>query len=324
MITTAHFSNYQNTKIIAGLDGLRAISIFAVVWHHVVGPVDILRFTRFGFLGVDLFFVISGYLIVTLLLREKTKKGDFSLKNFYIRRMLRIFPLYFGFIFGLAFIYYVFAKDSAFGQQFLRDLPWHVLFLANFYPVAFSITWSLAAEEQFYLVWPFIEKHMAKFIYPCLIFAIGVNQFHNFKRDFVSATFGIPETVMETTFTPILFGVLAAHLLHHQKTFELLEKLFNFKFSVIALFFLLLLLLTLTPNDIAGLPLLLIHILLALIVVSLFHIHCIMVARKILSLIGIDHVLILFIAAFAITYVVAELSYRFYEKRFLTLKSSFK
>ncbi len=353
MLPKTHFANYQKTKIIAGLDGLRAISIIAVVWHHTVGSVDKASFTRFGFLGVDLFFVISGFLIVTLLLREKTKKGDISLKNFYVRRMLRIFPLYFGFIFGLAFIYSVFARDSAFGQQFLSDLPWHVLFLANFYPVAFSITWSLAAEEQFYLIWPFIEKHMGKLIYPCLIFAIGINQFHNFKRDFVSTTLGIPKTVMETTFTPILLGVLAAHLLHQPKTFQLLERLFNFRYSVISLFAMLLLLLSFSPNDIAGLPLLSIHILLSLIVVSvvvspnnfvtkalsynvigrigaisfgiyLFHIHCIMIARKILSIIGIDDRIILLLVTFAITFVVAELSYRFYEKRFLSLKSNFK
>ena len=140
MQKSEHFADYQKSKRFAGLDGLRAISIIAVVWHHTVGPLQAINFTRFGFLGVDLFFILSGFLIVTLLLREKKKTGDISLKNFYVRRILRIFPLYFGFILGLAFIYYVFAQESAFGQEFLRDLPWHVLFLANFYPVAFSIT----------------------------------------------------------------------------------------------------------------------------------------------------------------------------------------
>lgn len=353
MSAAAQFANYQKTKIIAGLDGLRAISIFAVVWHHTVGAVESISFSRFGFLGVDLFFVISGFLIVTLLLREKTKKGDISLKNFYARRVLRIFPLYFGVILGLAFIYYVFVPGSAFGQQFLSDLPWHVLFLANFYPVSFSITWSLAAEEQFYLIWPFIEKHLGKFIYLGLAFAIGVNQFYNFKRDFVSENFGIPKTFMETTYTPILLGVLAAHLLHQQKTFEIFEKLLNSKISTIVLFSVLLILLSTAPQDIAGLTLISIHILLMLIVISivvspnqpitnalsframrrigaisfgiyLFHIHCIMVARKLLSIASIDNNILLFLVSFAITACVAELSYRFYEQRFLALKSNFK
>jgi len=252
----------------------------------------------------------------------------------------------------LAFIYFVFARESDFGRQFLHELPIHLFFLANIFPVGFSITWSLAAEEQFYLIWPFIEKHLGKFIYILLAIMIGLNQFHNFKREFVAANFGVPTTVMETTFTPILFGVLLAHLLNQPRTFLLVEKLLRFKFSPIILFSVLLLLLNVMPRDIGGLPLLCIHTLLALIVAAiivspqsmlttvlsgtavtrigavsfgiyLFHIHCIMVVRGILSSMNIDNNVLLFAASFATTFLVAELSYRFYEQRFLQLKSRF-
>src|SRR5579872_1045252 len=83
---------YLSTKYFPSLDGLRAISILAVIWYHD----PLLRLIwRTGFLGVHLFFVISGFLITTLLLREKSEFGKISLKNFYIRRTLRIFPAYY-------------------------------------------------------------------------------------------------------------------------------------------------------------------------------------------------------------------------------------
>ena len=97
-------------------------------------------------MGVDLFFVISGFLIVTLLLREREKNGCISLKAFYIRRSLHIFPLYYGFILALAGLYYFFYKDSEFGTALLGELPIYLLYLANFYPVAFAIVLSLASE----------------------------------------------------------------------------------------------------------------------------------------------------------------------------------
>ena len=158
---------------------------------------------------------------------------------------------------------------------------------------------------------------------------------------------------METTFTPIFLGVLAAHLLHQERTYELFRKLLSFKLSGPVLFSALLILLSFIPKSIAGLPLLSIHVLLSLIVISvvvspknlptkllsfrllsrigvisfgiyLFHIHCIMVARKLLSIAGINEKIVLFLVTLIITTIVAEFSYRFYESKFLRLKSKFK
>ena len=78
------YREFRKTTIFGSLDGLRALSILAVIWHHAGTPNTSLRLFNRGFLGVDLFFVISGFLIVTLLLREQSCLGEMSLKKFYI------------------------------------------------------------------------------------------------------------------------------------------------------------------------------------------------------------------------------------------------
>jgi hypothetical protein len=86
-------ATYLATRTFGCLDGLRALAIVAVVWHHAVpAGVGVAALDR-GFLGVDLFFVVSGYLIVTLLLRERDRRGAIDLRAFYMRRLLRIVPL---------------------------------------------------------------------------------------------------------------------------------------------------------------------------------------------------------------------------------------
>ena len=79
---------YLETRVFGSLDGLRAASILAVVWHHTPLVYPDLVLSRRGFLGVDLFFIISGFLIVTLLLRERRRSGRISLRGFYVRRFL--------------------------------------------------------------------------------------------------------------------------------------------------------------------------------------------------------------------------------------------
>ena len=115
--------------VFGGLDGLRFFSILAVVWHHSPNRLGSLRIEELGFLGVDLFFVISRFLIVTLLLRERDLKGEISLKKFYIRRSLRIFPLYYGFLFVLSILYLFFNKDSKNTARFSHELPVYLVYL---------------------------------------------------------------------------------------------------------------------------------------------------------------------------------------------------
>jgi peptidoglycan/LPS O-acetylase OafA/YrhL len=154
---------------IPALDGLRGIAILLVVVFHFSQPAYsptatglrllIQRFTGAGWVGVDLFFVLSGFLITSILYEAKQSDGYF--KNFYMRRVLRIFPLYYGVLF-VAFVvlplirpyqtgfYKTISHNQFFLWTYLQNyvqLPWEGW-------AGFTHFWSLAVEEQFYLVWP--------------------------------------------------------------------------------------------------------------------------------------------------------------------------
>src|ERR1039457_5358555 len=90
------YENWLKRNNFIYFDGLRAISILAVILFHAAPRFNINScFIQSGYVGVDLFFVISGFLISTLLIREKSKYGKINLRYFYARRILRIFPLYY-------------------------------------------------------------------------------------------------------------------------------------------------------------------------------------------------------------------------------------
>ena len=164
----------ENAKVYyPGLDGLRGVAILLVVLYHYF------PFFRIGWIGVDLFFVLSGFLITSILLRTKNKKGYF--KNFYIRRTLRIFPLYFLFLLlfyiGLQLFFQQLGPRSVYGY-YMMNQNWFLTFLQNWLiikkgppPEPYLIHfWSLGVEEQFYLVWPLIvflikdEKKLQAFL----------------------------------------------------------------------------------------------------------------------------------------------------------------
>lgn len=134
------------------------LSIVPVVWHHS------LALPRAGVLGkgpagVALFFAISGFLITTLLLHERHATGHVALGAFYVRRALRIFPLYY---LALAlYTLWALVLGGPVGAHFLRTLPLYATYTANWFadfdvphPVLFAFAWSLCTEEQFYAFWP--------------------------------------------------------------------------------------------------------------------------------------------------------------------------
>ena len=219
-------ATFRAERSFKSLDGLRCLCIVAVIWHHAGSKGHGWPPLNLGFLGVDLFFVISGFLIVTLLLRETERQGTISLSKFYVRRTLRIFPLYYGVIVGLAIMYAFFRKDSQFGVRFVGELPYYLTYTANIAVVSFGIVWSLAAEEQFYLLWPPVEKYVRKHIATILIILIVINQLVNFHHvdSLVTTVVGNAEwmklNMLQVTFTPILLGIGAAHLLHDKKGFR--------------------------------------------------------------------------------------------------------
>ncbi|MEI6078838.1 MAG: acyltransferase [Verrucomicrobiota bacterium] len=137
------------------LDGWRAVSIALVLLLHssytsgFPSKLDrIINGFDAGVLGVRFFFVISGFLITCLLLREHAETSVISLKHFYARRALRILPVYFFYLVVLGFL----TRYSQAPSAWLANLT----FTTNFFPTPFATThfWSLAVEEQFYFLWP--------------------------------------------------------------------------------------------------------------------------------------------------------------------------
>ncbi len=155
---------------IPALDGLRGLAILLVVFHHAwfglhsatVPDVVVQRLAYFGWAGVDLFFVLSGFLITGILL--DTKESPHYFRNFYMRRVLRIFPAYYAFLVLLFFVLprtgLMYPQEAA---QLTANQPWYWSYTVNVLlgregwpatPWNTGHLWSLAVEEQFYLVWP--------------------------------------------------------------------------------------------------------------------------------------------------------------------------
>ncbi|MEP7264264.1 MAG: acyltransferase [Bacteroidota bacterium] len=161
---------YSSSKHLPVLDGVRGFAVFLVVVFHFYG-------IGFGWLGVDLFFVLSGFLITGILVDSKEKPHFF--RNFYARRTLRIFPLYY---FALIVFFILIAlnihqlKDPHFYTQ---HAAWYLLYIQNWLYAwkdwprdgVLNHFWSLAIEEQFYLFWPLLVYFLPtrKLLTTCII-----------------------------------------------------------------------------------------------------------------------------------------------------------
>ncbi|MEO5563223.1 MAG: acyltransferase, partial [Chitinophagaceae bacterium] len=142
------------------LDGLRGIAILLVIFHH---NFDFIPGSQFGYVGVDLFFVLSGFLITDILLKTRDTKN--FIQKFYIRRVLRIFPLYYLILFAF-FLFVPFISQLQYQYNYYHDnqsMTWfHMinwLYIFNQRPsdsMIFGHFWSLSVEEQFYILWPFL------------------------------------------------------------------------------------------------------------------------------------------------------------------------
>lgn len=151
------------------LDGLRALSVIAVILYHAN-----VSWLPGGFLGVEVFFVVSGYLITSLMLEERTASGRVNLRLFWIRRARRLLPALFVMLLATAIAVATFATDSA--PDFRRDVLPALLYVSNWWQIWFVETpyfaasdlpvlrhlWSLAVEEQWYLIWPLVFVVLAK------------------------------------------------------------------------------------------------------------------------------------------------------------------
>jgi peptidoglycan/LPS O-acetylase OafA/YrhL len=351
------YEAYRAVKVFSGLDGLRCLSILAVVWLHAGKSPWLERLfpaSEYGFLGVDLFFTISGFLIVTLLLRQRDKSGVISLKSFYYRRALRILPIYYGLVAVFAVLYFLVRPNSDNAAAFRSDFLPLLFFLTNWIPASgfFAITWSLAAEEQFYLLWPPIERWLSRYVAWFLGGALVVSQLIHFGLvdGFLERTFGWssrePAMLRETTFTPILLGVVLAHTLHDPRGFARIAGLLGRRWAALVCLLALVALCNVLPSDIRGWGRLFVHLtmfaLLASVVVRednalrrfltfpvvarigvlsygiyLLHHVALGVVHKLLGDVAHE---VAFLAGMALVVVMAELSFRFYETPFLRLK----
>jgi peptidoglycan/LPS O-acetylase OafA/YrhL len=166
---------YNDAKRIPQLDLLRSLAIASVFIFHLALDFTIpwlKPFGRYGWVGVDLFFVLSGFLITSQLLKSLVKNSSISLKDFYIRRGFRIWPAYF-FVLALYLLIPGFPEKSG-----MRPAWYFITFIQNFglnakTEGAFSHAWSLCVEEQFYLVLPAILLIMHRFGNPRRVVAFA-------------------------------------------------------------------------------------------------------------------------------------------------------
>ncbi len=198
------YDEYLGRRYFAPLDGLRAASILLVITAHTTDPL----FTRLhGAVGVTIFFVISGYLITTLLLREEERRGHARIKAFYIRRAFRILPLYYLTLAGYVVLIGILHLQAG-ASSVWHSLPWYLTYQNDLAPNGagiFGQSWSLAVEEKYYLLWP-------------LMFVIPVLLRHRLT---VAASLAAmtalaslwPSTRYFAIYTPILLGCVVALVL---------------------------------------------------------------------------------------------------------------
>lgn len=207
---------------IKALDGLRGTAALIVVCSHFYGLFGVTN----GNLGVDVFFVLSGFLITSLLLEEMKRTGTIGFRNFYIRRFLRLAPaliacvLFFG---AVDLIFGVFPRDII-----LKSMATSLLYVSNWIRASdawnlyeFGHTWSLSIEEQFYLIWPvallfFVSKVRtpAQILLSVLLIVAALEGYRQFliateaPKMWISASF-------HTRAGAIFMGAIPAIIMHY-------------------------------------------------------------------------------------------------------------
>ena len=230
LATNAH-ERFLTRSYFSSLDGLRCLAILPVIWHHST-PRPLPGLLGKGPAGVDLFFCISGFLITTLLVREKARFGSIRLRAFYARRALRILPLYYVVLASYVLYAVTLPASSAPRAHFFRTLPYYVTFTANWFgsfavthPILFAFSWSLCIEEQFYAFWPWLVDKLPRS--GALVAMLGLIALDYFTERGALA-FALPpgslgERVLTSFATPIGLGAVLALALDSTRGFAFLE-----------------------------------------------------------------------------------------------------
>ena len=240
----SEWTKFRSVRWFGSLDGLRAVAILAVIFHHACGfALEGTPFAGAGRHGVTLFFAISGFLITTLLLREREEHSTIRLRAFYARRALRIFPLYYAVLLLYVALVWLTEPNSEPGRAFVRHFPYFATYTSNWFVhlnedggrVIFYFAWSLATEEQFYLLWPSVEKSAPRRAPWVMLLTLAL---------VVAVDFGLTpiaeETMAHTIITSISpaigFGVLLAHGLHAPKSFQAVYRWLGHRYASLASF----------------------------------------------------------------------------------------
>ena len=214
-----------NRSYYPALDGLRGIAILLVVVYHNFGFV---KETSFGWLGVDLFFVLSGYLITDILLKEVAKPH--FLRNFYMRRVLRIFPLYYFSLVLLLFIVAPLTADRIEWKYYQDNQFFLWTYLQNWLYIfkdpgraqILNHYWSLAVEEQFYIFWPLVilllRKPKALLLFICILL-LGVILFRFGLWMYKVENLAYYNLYTFTRIDGICIGCIVALLMHMKSNF---------------------------------------------------------------------------------------------------------
>lgn len=211
--------------------------MIAVIWHHVGESYDAPILNQ-GFRGVDFFFAISGFLITTLLLREKDRTGSISLKNFYIRRSFRIFPVYYVSLAVYAALTFLLMRHTDKAAEFWNNLPAFLTYTSNWFlptdgegtGITFYFAWSLATEEQFYLFWApllllLLKVPKAPWLPACAALMLMVVSI--LAKGFASES--LFWTIVSSLAPAILMGAAAATALHYRASFAVAYRVVGAK-----------------------------------------------------------------------------------------------
>ena len=351
------FPAWRARSHFAGLDGLRFFAILGVLFVH--SPlVDMwaphFRFFGRGFLGVDFFFVFSGFLITTLLLREEDRKGRISLRGFYWRRALRILPLFLLLVTAVGGYYALIKRSPGMAELW----PFYYLFLSNFlvdHIPTLAPTWSLSVEEQYYLLWPLVLM-----IAPRRWLLWGILGFIVVYQGAILTGFAykvwevgpLHLRFLKMTYSAILIGAGLALMLHRRESFGRLWTIIGWRWAPVFWGGLVLLEFATFPLIVEGLPQLVIHLTMAAFIGSvviredgplmpllrfrplvrigmvsygiyLLHLLADHVVRALMGRLfgGIEDHMALYIPLYwGLAWAMAEVSFRLYESRFLALR----
>jgi len=358
------------------LNGLRFIAAFMVIIHHLEQVLYVFGHDNnwnnpiiflIGGLGVELFFVLSGFLITYLLLTEEKNTKQISIKDFYIRRVLRIWPLYY-FLVVLAF--FVFPHINAFqiptyseqlASHYWQALILFVLFLPNLALSGYGLVvpyasqaWSVGVEEQFYLIWPILMKFfknklnvlLSVILLYLLMKFLGFRfierfLFWNHWLDLFNSfwfSFKIDCMAIGGVFSYILFSKhKILNLLFHKYVFalSLLTVVILISFSVgipyiqqevYAVFFGIIIL-NLATNNNGGLILenkIFNYLGKISYGLYMYHVIAIVICIQLFNFFGIlNYHIFLLLTCLSVTILLASISYKFIEKRFISLKTKY-